>query len=209
MECTGRTQEERLEAGALNVEKLNSFILADTEKCVGCRTCEIACALAHMAEPPRVAGQIATRLVPRVFVVNLDNASAPIMCRHCEDAPCSNVCKMGAISRVEGRVMVDTTRCVGCRLCLMACPFGAIEFAPLDQHAASVFTAASAPGNGHPKIQYRANKCDLCSGRAEGPACIENCPRQALSRVNAVNAVKRRRGVAVLELQAGHQSVSV
>ncbi|MDR3763705.1 MAG: 4Fe-4S dicluster domain-containing protein [Acidobacteriota bacterium] len=188
----------------MNLEKLNSFILADTERCVGCRTCEIACALAHMEAPPTVAGQIGTRLVPRVFVVNLSDASAPIICRHCEDAPCSNVCKMGAISRQGERVVVDTDRCVGCRLCLMACPFGAIEFAPLDQHAASVFPSASLPGAQPIKIMYRANKCDLCFGRAEGPACIANCPEEALQRVDASKASRRRRSVAALELQAGH-----
>jgi electron transport protein HydN len=191
----------------LNLEKLNSFILADTDKCVGCRTCEIACALAHTENPPTVAGQISTRMVPRVFVVSLNNASAPIMCRHCEDAPCSNVCKMGAITRQDDRVVVDTNRCVGCRLCLMACPFGAIEFAPLDQSAASVFPAAALPGAAPTKIKYRANKCDLCFGRAAGPACIANCPEEALLRVNASKASKRRRSLAALELQAGLKTV--
>ena len=60
----------------MKLERLNSSILADTEKCVGCRTCEIACVLAHMAVPPEVAGEVNARLIPRLFVVRAGNYGA-------------------------------------------------------------------------------------------------------------------------------------
>lgn len=158
----------------MNSENLNSFILANPEKCVGCRTCEVACALAHMGQHPAVAGEVSARLTPRVFVVNLDQESAPIMRRHCEDSPCANVCTMGAFSRQDGRVMVDSERCVGSRLRLMACPFGAVEFAPLRLETGSVLSATRPAGDEKQKILYRANKTDADGRRnplLEGEHC--------------------------------------
>lgn len=64
----------------LNLDSLTSFVLADTGKCVGCRTCEIACALAHMTAPPDVAGEIQAQLTPRLFVMAAGEVTAPVMC---------------------------------------------------------------------------------------------------------------------------------
>jgi electron transport protein HydN len=192
----------------LKLERLNSFILADTEKCVGCRTCEIACVLAHMAVPPEVAGEVNARLTPRLFVVSAGEVTAPVMCRHCEDAPCANVCKMSAISRADGRVLLDTERCVGCHLCLMACPFGAIEFAPLSRDGVLIYQAAAkSSGAKNRTAIYRATKCDLCSDRIDGPACASNCPEKALVLVNAAAATQRRRNEAALDLLTEQNAV--
>ena len=57
------------------------------------------------------------------------------MCHHCEDAPCAAVCPVNAITRVDGAVQLNESLCVSCKLCGIACPFGAIEFSgsrPLD-----------------------------------------------------------------------------
>jgi electron transport protein HydN len=160
-----------------------------------------------MASPPDVAGEMETQLTPRLFVVVAGEVSTPVMCRHCEDAPCANVCKMSAISRVNGKVLVNTERCVGCRLCLMACPFGAIEFAPLSRDAEPIHPTAAISGGEKSETMYRANKCDLCSDRIDGPACITNCPEHALALVNAAAAMRQRRNEAALDLLTDQNAV--
>jgi electron transport protein HydN len=117
---------------------------------------------------------------------------------------------MSAISRADGKVLVNTERCVGCHLCLMACPFGAIEFAPLNCDAAPIYpAAANSSGEKNKTTMYRANKCDLCNDREDGPACITNCPENALVLVNAAAATRRRRNEAALDLLAEQNAVWV
>ncbi|AEO46782.1 4Fe-4S dicluster domain-containing protein [Rhodospirillum rubrum] len=182
-------------------DSLNYFILADSDKCIGCRMCEIACAVTHSEDKPETVGALDGPLVPRLFVVVTDDVTVPVICRHCEDAPCASVCKMAAISRVDGKVLVDAERCVGCRLCLMACPFGATEFVPQPADAAPVYIT---PADGRPsravKVRYKANKCDLCSGLADGPACVNACPQNVLSIVDPAAEVARRALGAVEDL---------
>ena len=69
---------------------LNSFILANSEKCVGCKTCEIACALAHLERNPGTAGAADGAFMPRLYVMRTPEVTVPVQCRHCEDAPCAN-----------------------------------------------------------------------------------------------------------------------
>jgi len=116
---------------------------------------------------------------------------------------------MSAISRADGRVLLDTERCVGCHLCMMACPFGAIEFAPLNGDTAPIYPTAAKSSGEENKPMYRANKCDLCDDRVDGPACITNCPEKALVLVNAAAATRRRRNEAALELLAEQNAVWV
>ncbi|VDA75250.1 Hydrogenase-4 component A [Klebsiella pneumoniae] len=73
--------------------------------------------------------------MPRLQVMRNEKESAPQMCHHCEDAPCATVCPVNAIQRVDGAVQLNESLCVSCKLCGIACPFGAIEFSgsrPLD-----------------------------------------------------------------------------
>jgi electron transport protein HydN len=181
---------------------LNSFILADTEKCVGCRTCEIACAIAHAAKKPITAGATDGPLFPGLFVMVTAEITAPIQCLHCEDAPCANVCQMHAISRIGDKVLVDTERCVGCKLCLMACAFGAIELVPMPPDSRPIYAnTLKTIKKGCDEPSFRANKCDLCTGRTGGPACVTSCPQKALELVNAVAETRKRKLEAALDLQ--------
>src|SRR5690606_42162098 len=66
--------------------------------------------------------------MPRLRVMRNEKESAPQLCHHCEDAPCAGVCPVNAITRVEGAVQLNESLCVSCKLCGIACPFGAIEF---------------------------------------------------------------------------------
>ncbi|HCA1155208.1 TPA: 4Fe-4S binding protein, partial [Klebsiella oxytoca] len=106
---------------------MNRFVIADSTVCIGCRTCEAACAETHR--------QQGLQAMPRLRLMRNEKESAPQMCHHCEDAPCAAVCPVNAINRVDGAVQLNESLCVSCKLCGIACPFGAIEFSgsrPLD-----------------------------------------------------------------------------
>jgi electron transport protein HydN len=108
---------------------------------------------------------------------------------------------MAAISRVNRRILVDSARCVGCKLCLMACPLGAIELVPQHRSVRPIYPTAF--GNEHDwvgKRLFRANKCDLCTGRDQGPACVAACPEQALELVHPAAESRKRNVDAALNL---------
>jgi len=179
-------------ANPVNQEFLmNRFIIADPKKCIGCRTCEIACVMAHSATQD-ISALTAATFAPRLHVIKGVNVSTAVLCRQCEDAPCANVCPNGAISRQNGMVLVMQERCIGCKTCVVACPYGAMEVItrPVVRQNGAQLTAISDKAEAH--------KCDLCTGRAAGPACMETCPTKALHCVDRnllqeMNAEKRRR----------------
>jgi electron transport protein HydN len=108
---------------------------------------------------------------------------------------------MSAISRVAGRTVVDTTRCIGCKLCLMACPFGAIEFLPQPPNTGPVYSSAVQPSAAKTSRQvFRASNCDLCTTRSEGPACVAACPEKALELIDTEAARQRKNAEAALDL---------
>ncbi|MGD2270346.1 MAG: 4Fe-4S dicluster domain-containing protein [Desulfobacterales bacterium] len=132
-------------------------LVADAQKCTGCKLCQIACSLQHcdVSNPARA----------RIRIIEWNKAGVflPVSCQQCEDAPCMAVCPREAIYRDEAflRVAVDYDRCISCRLCVSACPFGAMGF---DQEKQKVF------------------KCDLCDGQ---PQCVRFCYPKSLNFVDA------------------------
>ncbi|RJP74941.1 MAG: 4Fe-4S dicluster domain-containing protein [Candidatus Zixiibacteriota bacterium] len=137
-------------------------IFARADLCTGCRACEIACAVAH-SQAGTLAGALFEDPPPRsrIRVEYAPGVKLPLNCRHCAEPDCLFACKAGAVSKdpQTGQVAVDLRQCVGCWMCVMVCPFGTVT-ADLDRG--------------------KANKCDLCAGRASGPACVEACPTKAL-----------------------------
>lgn len=93
---------------------MNRFIIADASKCIGCRTCEVACVVSHQ-ENQDCASLTPETFLPRIHVIKGVNVSTATLCRQCEDAPCANVCPNGAISRDKGFVHVMQERCIGCK----------------------------------------------------------------------------------------------
>ena len=101
------------------------------EKCIGCRTCELVCSFGHFSQfNPKLANV-------KVFEYEQAAVAIPIMCLQCEDPSCLKVCPVHAISRNEyGAVVMNYDKCIGCKMCMNACPLGNISTHPA---AARVF----------------------------------------------------------------------
>ena len=132
------------------------------EKCLQCFGCEVACKSWRDAE-----SGVRWRRVYNIWLgryPEVKNASASIACMHCVDPVCVKACPVDAIKKrgEDGIVVVDRSKCTGCKTCLKECPFGAPQF--------------GADG--------RMQKCDMCINEVdlskESPPCIETCPTKAL-----------------------------
>jgi len=162
-------------------------IVCRIERCLGCRSCEIACTLAHAASDNLYDAVLEEpRPEKRVRVEGTAEFGLPLQCRHCEDAPCLMVCPTHAIQRAgeSDPVLIDTTRCIGCRMCVAVCPFGVIEMSR----------------NGRAAV-----KCDLCIERTKAgkePACVAACPTKAMRFVDLKEYTKEKRQAAAAQMQA-------
>jgi len=140
-------------------------ILTRSEHCLGCKSCELACAVAHSTS--KTLFEAINELKPpqkRVFVESSGGLNFPLQCRQCIDAPCVHACMSGAMQfdLNTGLIQVDELKCVGCLMCVMVCPFGVI---------AEVSTT------------HKVTKCDRCQDLDYQPACVSACPTKALAFV--------------------------
>jgi carbon-monoxide dehydrogenase iron sulfur subunit len=176
--------------------KAEGLLFTDLNKCMACHSCEIACAVAHsVSKVLHEAIGEEPRPMPRVSVEAAGDSSVPLQCRHCEDAPCVAICPTNALEKLGPNlpVIVEEERCIGCKFCLMVCPFGVITLR---------------------RDGKVALKCDLCVERlaeGEGPACVSACPTGALQfvGVDEISAIKRRAtAAAVKEAQVKADAVA-
>lgn len=136
-------------------------ILVDITNCIGCQSCEQACKQIHGF--PR---DTETKLSPTALTVVEDHGERFVrrMCMHCQDPACASACLVGALKKTPaGPVTYDAAKCIGCRYCLVACPF-------------------SVPRYEWSKLVPYVKKCDFCAERqtkGQPPACVEACPVQA------------------------------
>ena len=151
-------------------------ILVDTTRCVGCRNCETVCAEANGLPEPDVMDDSVLEAVRKTdekqwSVINrFDTDAGEVFvkrqCMHCVQPACASACLTKAMKKTdEGPVVWRGNKCMGCRFCMVSCPFDMPKF----EYASA-----------NPKIQ----KCKMCWERLkEGqlPACVENCPAEALS----------------------------
>jgi Fe-S-cluster-containing dehydrogenase component len=154
-------------------------LIVDDEKCTGCQLCLVACAARHEA------GLNADRA--RIDVCRTaDDSHAPLICNHCEAPSCARACPTGAcrVDPAGGRVIIDDRVCIGCRTCVVACPF---------QHAR------------FDKVLGVTVKCDFCDG---APVCVEACEAQAIHYVYAEEAgAGRRREVGLRRLRPSLKTI--
>lgn len=172
-------------------------VFVNPERCIGCRQCEFACAVAHSASHDPVAAMFEQPL-PRSRIHVAPGAtfhsSFPARCRHCDPAPCEQVCPTGAIYRYAAHnlVLIDPRKCIACAMCAMVCPFDAVSFHLQANRLESPGTTRSI-----------AVKCDGCIERlrvAQEPACSEVCKVDALvyGELNELVKSARERGAAVV-----------
>lgn len=152
-------------------------MLVDVSKCTGCRACQVACKqwnnvpavktsfTGSYENPPTMNGSF-TKVKFDEIMENgeVRFLARKVQCMHCTEASCIAVCAAGAISRTDnGHVVIDQDKCIGCKNCILACPFGAVGF--------NAETGTS-------------QKCWECQDRLENgmiPACAKTCPPNAIT----------------------------
>jgi molybdopterin-containing oxidoreductase family iron-sulfur binding subunit len=157
-------------------------MVIDLKRCVGCNSCTLAC----RAEKGTPAGIFYHR-VEKYEVGKYPNASMrfrPIPCMHCQEPACLEVCPTSATyKRPDGIVLIDHDKCMGCRYCILACPYDV-------RSSLKKIENYFGPGTVTPYETLKqkdfdkgtAVKCDFCVVRLEQsrlPACVETCPATA------------------------------
>jgi len=132
---------------------MNKSLIIDADKCTSCLQCEMACALEHEGSFNPAKSRI------KVFEFEHGKRSIPYTCTQCEEAWCLQACPTNAISidHELGTKVVSDDKCVGCKVCTIACPYGTINF---NSDTGKVV------------------KCDLCGG---DPQCADACPTDAIT----------------------------
>ncbi len=180
-------------------------MVIDLKKCEGCVTidtppqCTQACVNGHLV--PKGMEWI------QVFEVDLPGGGSyfmPTPCQHCENAPCTNICPVGATYHTkDGIVLIDHRRCIGCRMCMAACPYhrrfmnwGTPELPP------EAAFAEYSPEHPMPAIKGTVIKCDFCPDLMRNgklPYCVAGCPMKALY-MGDLNEGIASNGVEVVQL---------
>ncbi len=149
-------------------------VTVNPKNCVGCRNCEMSCAFMQSQDScDRINSNI------KVNISVADKFVLPITCLHCEEAWCLHVCPASAISRdpETNAVVIDKNRCAGCKMCILACPYGNIHF----DH-----------------VNLVSHKCDLCGG---DPECVKHCIGEALQYEDIDEVIAGKRASLDKKLQ--------
>lgn len=153
---------------------MNKFIVADSANCIGCHACEVACVISHHQDNWPLQR---SAFLPRISVFIDRGVSYTTTCRHCNNAPCVASCPTQALLFANDSVQFQQARCIGCKNCAVACPFGAIEMVARDDDK--------------PQL---AQKCDLCCEHpSQQQACVSACPTQALRLLDDASIEQLRR----------------
>ncbi|MDY6985229.1 MAG: 4Fe-4S dicluster domain-containing protein [Candidatus Thermoplasmatota archaeon] len=159
-------------------------VFVTPEHCIGCKHCEIACAVEHSKSKDLFQAISESPISrPRIYVEpGIDYLTFPSKCRHCDPAPCLQVCPTNAIYRDRETefVEIDHNRCIGCQMCAIVCPFGVISFGKTWEAG----------------IHNVNIKCDGCIDRLkekELPACVEACKTGALEFGEINELIKKSR----------------
>lgn len=136
-------------------------IFVDVERCMGCKTCEIVCAVKH-SRTKSIYTVLNERPLPvsRMKIIKYKKFSLPLACRQCPEPYCYFACIAGGITKTEsGDITFDKDKCVHCYSCVMVCPYGVVRISQEDT--------------------IHAIKCDLCPDE-DIPPCVRSCPTKAL-----------------------------
>lgn len=156
-------------------------MVIDEAKCDGCKKCTEACQVMHYTEPDREW--------IKVFKMKDAESEAPYFfpkpCYHCDNPPCTKVCPVNAtFKRQDGIVLIDNERCIGCRSCMVACPYSTRFFNwshPVQ--SPEVASMPYSPEQSIPRRMGTVEKCDFCPDmirHGKLPACVSGCPMDAI-----------------------------
>ncbi len=157
-------------------------MVIDLKKCIGCYGCQIFCK-AENATPPGI-------LWSRVLFYesgrypNVKKVRLPLLCMHCKEPACVDVCPTGASAkRQDGVVIIDSSKCLGCKSCIMACPYGARNYYGEEKEYFPGQNLTPYESFGYQRHHTGVvEKCDFCSSRLlKGlePACVASCMAKA------------------------------
>lgn len=142
-----------------SLKKKRVGMVVDLRRCIGCHACSIACKIENEVPLGNFRNRVRYLEQPNVETLSF----LPLLCMHCQDAPCMKACPTQAPTRLDdGRVVIDQDKCCGMKACISACPYGAIY---IDAKSG------------------QADKCDLCAHRTSldlEPACVASCPTDTL-----------------------------
>lgn len=126
--------------------------------CLGCHLCEYYCAFANSGARDMARALMGVAIRPRIRITESDDVHFAVSCRHCKDPICVKSCITGALTCKDGVISIDRDKCVGCRTCVLVCPYGAIM----------------------PAEDGVMQKCELCVQNGGVPRCVEGCPNGAI-----------------------------
>ncbi|KAF5083253.1 MULTISPECIES: 4Fe-4S dicluster domain-containing protein [Desulfovibrio] len=146
------------------MSKRRAFLM-DMDKCIGCRSCAMACKNFNQLEPDMVWRQVYP--LDEAIYPHHDRAFLSLACNHCEHPACMDACPTSSYEkRPDGVVVHHKETCIGCTNCIRSCPYGAPRFNKAEKHA---------------------EKCSMCHERLDAgllPACVQGCPTGALELVD-------------------------
>ncbi len=177
-------------------------MVIDLSRCIGCRTCAVVCKN-HHAQPQGIWWNRVITEGADEYAVSVPYSDTfrmkflPVTCQHCKDAPCEQVCPTGATyhDADNGTVLVDYEKCIGCRYCMSACPYGVRQFnwedpkkiKGVDEGKYQYGYPEDFRKDGH--LVYTPNrpagvveKCTMCVqyiAQGLNPACVDACPANA------------------------------
>ena len=156
------------------------------QRCIGCHTCSLSCKMQNNVPDGMLWNRVLTENCNIVdgavgTYPNLTRSFLPLACQHCENPACERVCPTGATYKDDkGRVEIDYDKCIGCRMCMAACPYNARVLNWNEPYRSTGFAYGDA------RVPERSKgvmeKCTLCKERTDAgdvPMCVECCPADA------------------------------
>ncbi len=152
-------------------------MIIDLDLCIGCNACTVGCKAEHGTQP----GVFWCYVLQKEFgkTPRATRLFLPVLCNHCERAPCEEVCPTGATHRdADGLVLIDYDKCIGCKACITACPYNVRWYIDREDF---YFPNTPIPYGvdelrGYEKIVQKCNFCADRLKRGEEPKCVETCP---------------------------------